>query len=72
MQEWVKIGASVLGAALVVWTMLQQHEYRLGKLEDGFETHLDKHEEQYRDIQKSLREIDLTLTRMAVVPPNGR
>lgn len=72
MQEWVKIGASVLGAALVVWTMLQQHEYRLGKLEGGFETHLDKHEEQYRDIQKSLREIDLTLTRMTATPINGR
>jgi hypothetical protein len=50
--------------------MVQQHEYRLGQLEDGFKTHLEKHDDQYREIQKSLREIDLTLTRLTTV--NGR
>jgi hypothetical protein len=50
--------------------MVQQHEYRLNQIESGFKEHLDKHDDQYREIQKSLREIDLTLTRLTTV--NGR
>lgn len=70
MSDWIKIGLTLAGAALLVWSMVQQHEYRLNQLEEGFKGHLDKHDDQYREIQKSLREIDLTLTRLTTV--NGR
>ena len=70
MSDWIKIGLTLAGAALLVWSMVQQHEYRLNQLEEGFKSHLDKHDDQYKEIQKSLRDIDLTLTRLSTV--NGR
>ena len=70
MSDWLKILGTVMAAVFVVWNMVQQHEYRLGQLEDGFKTHLEKQDDKYREIQKSLREIDLTLTRLSTV--NGR
>jgi hypothetical protein len=64
MTDWLKILGTVMAAVFVVWNMVQQHEYRLNLLESGFKEQLDKHDDQYREIQKSLREIDLTLTRL--------
>ena len=70
MSDWIKIGLTLAGFAIITWSMVQQHEYRLGQIEAGFKEHLDKHDDQYRELQKSLREIDLTLTRLSTT--NGR
>ena len=70
MSDWLKIIGTVVVAVFAVWNMVQQHDYRLGQLEVSFRDHLDKHDDQYREIQKSLREIDLTLTRLSTA--NGR
>ena len=70
MTDWLKILGTVMAAVFVVWNLVQQHEYRLNQIEAGFKEHLDKHDDQYREIQKSLREIDLTLTRLSTT--NGR
>ncbi len=70
MTDWLKIIGTVLAAVFVVWSMVQQHEYRIDQLESGWKSHLDKHDEQYKEIQRSLREIDLTLTRLSTA--NGR
>ena len=70
MSDWLKIIGTVVFAVFAVWNLVQQHEYRLGQLEEGFKSHLDKHDDQYKEIQKSLREIDLTLTRLSTT--NGR
>ncbi len=64
MSDWVKIGLSLAGFAVITWSMVQQHEYRLEKIEHSFETHLQAHDIQYKDIAKSLRDIDVTLARM--------
>lgn len=64
MSDWVKIGLSLAGFAVITWSMVQQHEYRLEKIEHSFESHLQSHDVQYRDIAKSLRDIDVTLARM--------
>jgi cell division protein ZapA (FtsZ GTPase activity inhibitor) len=64
MTDWLKILGTVMAAVFVVWNLVQQHEYRLNQIEAGFKEHLDKHDDQYRELQKSLREIDLTLTRL--------
>ena len=70
MSDWIKIGLTLAGFAIITWASVQQHEYRLGQLESSFKDHLDKHDDQYREIQKSLREIDLSLTRLSTT--NGR
>ena len=70
MTDWLKIAGTVLAAVFAVWSLVQQHEYRLGQLEEGFKGHLEKHDEQYKEIQRSLREIDLSLTRISTT--NGR
>jgi cell division protein ZapA (FtsZ GTPase activity inhibitor) len=69
MTDWLKILGTVMAAVFVVWNMVQQHEYRLNQIESGFKEHLDKHDDQYREIQKSLRDIDLTLSRITAVHP---
>ena len=69
MTDWLKVGVGIIGAAMVAYAMLQQHEYRLGQIESGFKEHLDKHDDQYREIQKSLRDIDLTLSRITAARP---
>lgn len=69
MSDWVKIGLTVGGFAIITWSMVQQHEYRLEKLEHSFESHLAAHDEQYKEIAKTLHDIDVTLARMNV--PKG-
>ena len=64
MSDWLKIAGTVGAAVFAVWSMVQQHEYRLEKLEHSFEALLVAHDEQYKEIAKSLRDIDLTLARM--------
>ncbi|MGI9192357.1 MAG: hypothetical protein ACR2IL_09545 [Chitinophagaceae bacterium] len=64
MTDWMKIIGTVIAACFLVWNMVQTHEYRIDQLEDSFKSHLDKHDDQYKEIQKSLREIDITLTRL--------
>lgn len=64
MSDWLKVGLTLAGFAVITWSMVQQHEYRLEKLEHSFEAHLVAHDEQYKEIAKSLRDIDLTLARM--------
>jgi hypothetical protein len=64
MNDWVKIGLTLSGFAVITWSMVQQHEYRLEKIEHAFDTHLQSHDSQFREIAKSLRDIDIALARM--------
>lgn len=66
MSDWMKIGLTLAGFAIITWSMVQQHEYRLEKLEHSFEMHLAAHDEQYKEIAKTLHDIDVTLARMNV------
>lgn len=70
MSDWIKIIVAIAGVAIVTWAAVQQHDYRIGQLESSFKEHLDKHDDQYREIQKALRDIDMTLTRLNAA--NGR
>ena len=67
MSDWLKILAAIAGVAIVTWAAVQQHEYRLVQLESGFKDHLDKHDEQYREIHKALRDIDMAITRISAI-----
>lgn len=64
MSEWIKIALTLSGFAVLTWNSVQTLEYRVDKIETTLEQHLNKHEAQYADIQKSLRDIELQLTRM--------
>ena len=64
MSDWLKIGLTLAGFAVITWSMVQQHEYRLEKIEHSFEAHLQSHDTQYKDIAKALRDIDIALARI--------
>lgn len=64
MSEWLKLALTVGGFAVVTWSMVQQHEYRLDKIESSMETHLLKHEEQNNQIQKTLTQIQIDLSKL--------
>jgi hypothetical protein len=44
--------------------MLQQHDYRINKLEDTLETHLIKHESQSEETQRLLRDLAVQVARI--------
>lgn len=64
MSDWIKLGLSLAGFAIITWSMVQQHDYRLQKLEDGFESHLMKHDDQNVQIQKTLTQIQIDLSKL--------
>lgn len=70
MSDWMKIGLTVCGFAIVTWASVQQHEYRIDKLEHSFDAHLQKHDDQYREIQQTMREVEIALTRMSATKGN--
>ena len=65
MNDWVKLGITIAGFGIITWSAVQQHEYRIGKLEDGFETHLLKHEDQNAKIQQTLTQIQIELSKLS-------
>lgn len=64
MSDWIKLGLSLAGFAIITWSMVQQHDYRIQKLEDGFEAHLAKHDDQNVQIQKTLTQIQIDLSKL--------
>lgn len=64
MNDWLKLGITVLGFGIITWSAVQQHEYRLDKLEQSFEEHLDKHDEQNVAMMRSLTQIQIDVSRL--------
>lgn len=64
MSDWIKLALTAAGSIAVVWNMVQQHEYRIDKVETAFDKHLEAHNQDLKDIRQSLNVIDLKLTRM--------
>jgi Holliday junction resolvasome RuvABC endonuclease subunit len=64
MSDWLKLAVTLLGFGILTWSSVQKLEYRVDKIETTLEQHLDKHEAQYDTIQKSLRDIEIQLTRL--------
>lgn len=65
MSDWVKLGLSLAGFAIITWSMVQQHDFRIQKLENSVDAHLAKHEDQNEQIQKTLTQIQIELSRLA-------
>ena len=64
MNEWIKLGVTLLGFGILTWSSVQKLEYRVDKIETTLEQHLEKHEAQYDDLQKTLRGIAIDLARL--------
>lgn len=64
MSEWIRLVIVLAGIGIATWSSVRNLEYRVDKIENTLEQHLDKHEAQYMDIQKSLRDIEIQLTRL--------
>lgn len=64
MSDWIKLALTAAGSIAVVWNMVQQHEYRIDKVETAFDKHLEAHNQDLKEIRQSLNVIDLKLTRM--------
>lgn len=65
MSEWVKLGLTLLGFAVITWASVQQHEYRLTKIESSLTDHLKKHDEQNEQLQRLLTQIQVDLGKLA-------
>lgn len=64
MSDWIKLILTAVGSVAVVWSMIQQHDYRISQMETGMAKHLDAHTSDMKEIQRSLREIELELSRL--------
>ena len=64
MTDWLKMLASAGIAVAMAYSMLQQHDYRINRLEDSLETHLQKHDDQNQQIQKTLMQIQIDLNKL--------
>jgi len=64
MGEWIKLGVMLCGFAVVTWSTVQNLEYRMDKIEKSFDEHLDKHDVQYDQIQKTLTLIQIDVGRI--------
>ncbi len=63
MSDWLKLAITLIGVGIITWSTVQNLEYRMTKLESGFDEHLDKHDTQYDNIQKTMTQIQIELTR---------
>lgn len=64
MNDWLKLAVTLIGVGIMTWSSVQTLEYRVDKIETTLDQHLTKHEMQYSDLQRSLRDIELQLTRL--------
>lgn len=69
MSDWVKIGLTLAGFAIITWSMVQQHEYRLKQIETAFDFHLKDHDAQNREIRDMLHRIDIQMARLVREDP---
>lgn len=61
MGDWIKTGLGIVGVGIVLWASVQQHGFRLDKIEQTLTVHLEKHEEQNEKIQQALVAIQLEM-----------
>ena len=55
---------AAIGSALLTWSTVQTHEYRLDKVEATFDSHLKAHDDQNKEIRQTLMEIKEAIGRL--------
>ena len=68
--RWIELSLPILAAMFTAWTMIQTNSYRLDKLENGFEKHLEKHDEQQKQFQETLYAIQRAVDKLVVENSN--
>ena len=61
MSELLKMATMVAVLGISMYVKSQEHEYRIQYLDASLAKHLDKHEEQYEAIQKSITDMRIQL-----------
>ena len=69
MMRWLELVIPIAAAVLTAWSMIQMNSYRLDKLEEGFEKHLEKHEIQQKQFQETLYAIQRSVDRLQPKSP---
>lgn len=61
MSELLKMATMVAVLGISMYVKSQEHEYKIQMLDKTLSAHLDKHEDQYETIQKSLVDLRIQL-----------
>ena len=66
MQKWLEAGLIILGATLMTYSLIQNHDYRIKQLEISLENHKDKHDLQFKEVETRLSRIELAIGRIEI------
>ena len=64
MDKWIEAALIIFGATVTTYALIQNHDYRINKLEYGLSEHIDKHELQAKEIDSRLGRIELAIGRI--------
>jgi len=64
MERWLEAALVIFGATITTYALIQNHDYRIGRLETGLNEHIDKHELQAKEIDARLGRIELAIGRI--------
>lgn len=62
--SWVQVIFVIIGVAVTMYVLQQQHEYRLTALEQSYFNHIQKHEETIQEIRNSINAIRVDIARL--------
>lgn len=62
--SWVQVAFVIIGVAVTMYVLQQQHEYRLNSLEQSYYSHIQKHEDTIQEIRNSINAIRVEIARL--------
>lgn len=62
--SWVQVAFVIIGVAVTMYVLQQQHEYRLTALEQSYFNHIQKHEENIQEIRNAVNAIRVDIARL--------
>lgn len=65
MAEWVRIMLALIVAWAMFYSTVQMVVYRVDKLEHDFASHLQKHDDQYKEIMSNLIEMKMRMVELS-------
>lgn len=63
--SWVQVAFVIIGVAVTMYVLQQQHEYRITALEQSYFNHIQKHEDNINEIRNAINAIRVELARLS-------
>lgn len=63
--SWIQVAFVIIGVAVTMYVLQQQHEYRLTALEQSYFNHIQKHEDTIQEIRSSINAIRVEIARLS-------